>query len=325
MEEVAMRLQVTKRTLRSWKLKAKNKCNRRSGRPSVSFATKRRALILVAREMKKQGYPGSPAIAIALKGEVSLRLVRMFVKSIKTHRNKMIRQMRIENRISVKVQSSNVVWAQDGTHLGRINGHAVEAQIIKDRGSQKVLAVSTGYAACGSEIVSMMKNVKKNRPLPLVWMTDNGAAYLSKEVRSFLDNEKVIHLKSMPHVPQHNGAAEKMMCELKNLSLVGKKVCLRDMNMAHEEIASRAEKVNSHRRRMSLNFKTSNECDEQINKVDVNTIRDRFFDEYSQAMKGLCLIKNKALQRKMEREIVMSLLEINGLIKRTRSGEECVA
>jgi transposase InsO family protein len=223
------------------------------------------------------------------------------------------------------VKYNHVVWVQDGTFLGRDHGKAVEAQVIKDRCSQKVIAVSTGHAASGAEVVELLKKIKKTRPLPLVWITDNGPAYLSKEVSDFVSNEKVVHLKSMPHVPQHNGSAERMMRELKNLSGLGRGNKVHEINSAHSEIVTRADKINKNRLRASLGFKTSDRVDEESQKIELEKCRLDFFKDYQAQQEILCAQVELRKKRKKEREIVFSLLRKNGLIKITRGGSECVA
>lgn len=320
-----MRLEVSKRTLRSWKAKAKKDCDKRSGRPSYTLTEHRRALILVARELHKQGYPGSPAIASALSKRVPLRLVRLYVGKINLRRRKKLRDIRELYRVSTNVNVINVIWSQDGTHLGRRNKKAIEAQIIKDRASQKVLSVSTGKSADGSSIVKTMKKIKKVRGLPLVWMTDNGASYVNKEVKKYMKSEKVIHLRSLPRVPEHNGAAERMMCELKRASLLGKKTILHDPVVAHEELVQSALRVNEHRKRKTLGFKTSSEIDEELMNKNVHVDREVLYEEYLSLKKHLQETKKGRELRVSEREMVMCLLEKYELIKRTRGGKDYVA
>ena len=320
-----MRLEVSKRTLRSWKAKAKKDCNKRSGRPSYTIEEHRRALIKVAREMKRQGYPGSPAIACALKNVVPLRLVRLYAGKINLRRRIKAKEVREFNRVSTRVKLVNVIWSQDGTHLGRSKKKSIEAQIIKDRGSQKVICISTGKSAEGKNIVDMFEKAKTKRSLPLVWMTDNGSSYVNQNVKKYMEENKVIHLKSLPRVPEHNGSAERMMCELKKASLLGKKAILDDENTAHEELVQNVLKLNENRKRMSLGFKTSNEIDDEMLIKDVLIERDLLYAEYSKEIESL---KSQFVGRELrlqEREMVMCLLEKYELIKRTRGGKDYVA
>lgn len=320
-----MRLEVTKRTLRSWKAKAKKDCDKRSGRPSYAIEDHRRALILVARELKKQGYPGSPAVAFVLSKKVPLRLIRLYVGKIKARRRNKLRELHLQNRISTKVKTANVIWSQDGTHLGRYRKRSVEAQVIKDRASLKVLSVLTGNSADGKTIVGMLKELKKTRSLPLVWMTDNGSCYVNKEVEKFMTDEKIIHLRSLPHTPQHNGAAERMMCELKTASMLGKKTLVTENLKVHEDFTTSALIINENRKRAVLGFKSSNEKDEEMimNKPEVS--REQLYAEYAEEKTRLHENMHGRELRMCEREMVMCLLEKYDLINRSRGSKDYVA
>ena len=320
-----MRLEVSKRTLRSWKAKAKKDCDKRSGRPSYTTEEHRRTLILVARELHRQGYPGSPAIASALSKKVPLRLIRLYVGKIKLRRRIKLREMQLKMRVSTKVKTANVIWSQDGTHLGRNKKRSVEAQVIKDRGSLKVLSVLTGLSADGKTIVGMMKQIKKVRSLPLVWMTDNGSCYVNKEVETFMKNEKVIHLRSLPHTPQHNGSAERMMCELKNSSMLGKKTIVNANLEVHEGFANSALIINEYRKRATHGFKSSNEVDDEMLMHEPKVNREQLYNEYCEEKKRLLETKQGRELRLCEREMVMCLLEKYDLITRSRGSKDYVA
>lgn len=322
LEDLAKKLGVTKRTLRNWKVKTKKDCSLRSGRPRYNSSDHRRAMILVARELKRQGYPGSSAIAFALKGKVQLRLIRKYVFEIKERRRLRKLEAIKLNQVRVEVKSVNVIWTQDGTHLGRKKRKAVESQIIKDRGSKKILGLFTGQTALGSEIVQGLELLKKERGLPLVWMTDNGAAYCNKEVREYVEREKIVHVRSLPRTPQHNGAAEVMMRELKTDSQLGKKTVLDCEKNAHDRLVNSAVRINKNRRRMSLSFKSSNEMDEEMRVNGKKMDRALFYEEYQSEMKTIVNVQDVREKRMREREIVMCLLEKHEMIIRKRSGLE---
>lgn len=313
---------MTKRTLRNWKAKAQKDCNLRSGRPRYTSFDHRRAMILVARELKRQGYPGSSAVAIELKGKVQLRLIRKYVSEIKERRRlRRLAEIRL-NQVRVEVKTLNAIWSQDGTHLGRKNRKSIESQVIKDRGSKKIIGVLTGPTATGSEIVHGLELLKKERGLPLVWMTDNGAAYCNKEVKEYMEREKIVHVRSLPRTPQHNGSAEVMMRELKTDCLLGKKIVLNCEAEAHASVVSSAIKINKNRRRMSLAFKSSDEIDDEMRMSGKKLDRALFYKEYCEEMKTLVNVQEMREKRVREREIVMCLLEKHEMIIRKRGGLE---
>lgn len=294
----------------------------RSGRPRYTSEDHIRAMILVARELRRQGYPGSSAIANELKGKVQLRLIRKYVSTIKERRRlRKLEEIRL-NQVRVEVQSVNVIWTQDGTHLGRKNRKAIESQIIKDRGSKKIIGAVTGLTATGSQVVQTLERLKEQRGLPLVWMTDNGAAYCNKEVKDFVEREKIIHVRSMPRTPQHNGAAEVMMREIKTDCMLGKKTVLDCEIKAHERLVNSILKINTNRKRSTLSFKSSSEIDDEMSVNGKKIDRTLFYDEYKDDLKKLVNIKNVREKKMQERELVMCLLEKHEMIIRKRSGLE---
>lgn len=279
-------------------------------------------MFLVARELKRQGYPGSSAIAIELKDKVQLRLIRKYVTAIKERRRiRKLQEIKL-NQVRVEVKSVDVIWTQDGTHLGRKNRKAIESQVIKDRGSKKIIGALTGLTANGKEIVQTLDLLKKRRGLPLVWMTDNGSAYCNKEVREYVEQEKIVHLCSLPRTPQHNGAAEVMMRELKNDCMLGKKTILDCEEDAHVRLVNSIEKINKNRRRMSLLFKTSEEIDEEMKVHGKKVDRALFYEEYCTVLKSVVHVRSKRENRMKERELVMCLLEKYGMISRKGNGLE---
>lgn len=293
-----------------------------SGRPRYTSDDHRRAMILVARELKRQGYPGSSAIAVELKGKVQLRLIRKYVSAIKDRRRLRKLEEIKKNQVRVEVQSVNVIWTQDGTHLGRRNRKAIESQIIKDRGSKKIIGALTGLTANGAEVVNTLELLKEKRGLPLVWMTDNGAAYCNKEVKEFVEREKIIHVRSLPRTPQHNGAAEVMMREIKTGCMLGKKTVLDCERRAHERLVNSITKINTNRKRQTLSFKSSSEIDDEMSVNGKKIDRAMFYDEYKDDLKKLVNVTNVREKKMLERELVMCLLEKHEMIKRKRSGLE---
>lgn len=313
-EELARSLGITPRTLRNWKKKAEDCRSPVIGRPTYSSDERKRAMILICRELRKQGYPGSPAIYHRLKEKVPRRLVNEYVKLFKAKHLKRKTDAIKENRISIEVLKKDVIWSQDGTHIGRMNGKAIEAQVIKDRGSLKTIGVLVGQTATENEIITQLSELKKVRQLPLVWMTDNGAAYVGEELKTFLKQEQVIHLRSAPRVPQHNAAAEKNMCELKRASLLGKGVVLESVNEGFERLAKAAELINYNRPRSSKGYKTSSELEIELNPCHDKIDRNSFYMSCVKELKTIdeCNEKRCAVMRKRE-AVFKRLSELNML------------
>ena len=155
-----------------------------------------------------------------------------------------------------------------------------------------------------------------------MWMTDNGAAYCNKEVYEYVERENIVHVRSLPRTPQHNGAAEIMMREIKTDSMLGKSTVLISEKDAHARLINSILKINKNRKRMSLSFKSSDEIDEELSVNGKKIDRALFYNEYKDELKKIVNVENAREKRMREREIVMCLLEKHEMIKRKRSGLE---
>jgi transposase InsO family protein len=317
-KKLASSLGVSARTLRNWKRKALEGRSPKIGRPTYTIKQRRSALILVYRELKRQGNAGSPAIYSSLKGKVQRRLVNEFVARIKARQRKIKLELMQKNRTSIQVLHKDVIWSQDGTHIGRLKGKAIEAQVIKDRATLKTVGIQVGVTATEKDVLNQLQDMKKERTLPLVWMTDNGSAYIGNELKEFLRNELVVHLKSAPRVPQHNAAAERAMCELKKASLLGKKIVLESINEGFERITKAADTINSFRPRMSKGYKTAKELEVELKSFHDKIDRETF---YLMCMKEMNAIderyeKRRAVMKK--RDAVFTMLSELELISINR-------
>lgn len=308
-KKLANSLGVSTRTLRNWKRKAIDFRSPIIGRPAYTRNDRRRALILVCRELKRQGNPGSPAIYCVLKGKVQRRLVNEYVSKLKARQRKKRLEFLKQRRTSIEVLRKDVIWSQDGTHIGRIEGKAVEAQVIKDRGSLSTIGIQVGLTTNEKDVLGQLKLMKVNRSLPLVWMTDNGSAYIGGDLKEFLRDEQVVHLKSAPRVPQHNAAAERNMCELKKASLLGKKVVLDCITNGFERLTKAAEAINTNRPRMTKKYKTAKELDVELGSFHDKIDRETFYKRCMKELKAVDASYDKRPAVMKKREAVFGLLD----------------
>lgn len=313
---IAQMLQVTPRTIRNW-IKSSNSEILKIGRPRYTIKQRKQSLILVARELKRQGYPGSPAVAKVLGERVPRRLVIEYVKKIKMRRRRYFEIEKQKRRIKVEVLMKNAIWTQDGTHIGRLRNKSIEAQIVKDRGSLKTLAIQTGKAAKGKNVVDLFTDLKKCRELPLVWMTDNGSAYCNEEVDRFLEEEKIIHLKSLPRTPQHNGSSEIGIKEIKKCAELGTGYVLDSEEEGHAKLIKASDALNE-RLRASKGFINANKLDEILNSLCNNVKRDEFYTECKVELNLVSKSLSWREKRLAEREVIFRKLEEYGAIKKTR-------
>lgn len=318
---VVQQLGVSERTLRNWKSGALEPV-KQIGRPALSPAKRFQARLKVARELHRQGWPGWRPVMESLGPVVSARLVQESVSELKKRRAKRKRQWAEAKRIHVEVLSPNVVWAQDATHVGRLNREAVQAEVIKDRATLGYVGVAVGPTARAEEILLILEEQKQRRGLPLVWATDNGSPYRDHRVEEYLKREKIVHLLSRPRLPQDNAAAEKGIRELKEESGLGKGVKLSCIEEAAKKLASSWEILDRRRPRGSKGYRTAEELGAQLPSWNGKIEREAFYEQACEAkekaVKGGGTAREK---RQAERQAVYETLEQFQLITRTRGGK----
>lgn len=322
----AKSLDVDVRTLGNWKRQAREATpERKLGRPPHSVAAHRAAMWQVGRELRRQGYPSWRAIEHTLKGKVPTRLIQSYVSQFKRRRAERKAEKIARRRTRVEVLGRDVIWGQDGTHIGRKQDDAVETQVLVDFGSSALVAVPTGPTADHRAVLEQLRKTADTRGgLPLVYARDNGSMYAHADVERYLAEKKVIVLRNLPRTPQHNAVTERKNRELKEAAGLGKGVLIDDMIKAAATIELAASRLNSNRVRPSKGFKTASEMDDML-PVGANCGRDLFYEECRRTMKEAVLgSKTKRQARLAEREAVWVTLEKFGLIKRSRGGESRV-
>ena len=316
-------LGVTERTLRNW-MQASQEEPKRVGRPPMETLDRWRTHLKVAREWKRQGKDvGWRRVVRTLGNQVPTRQVQASVKRLKANRRRRLRQQLEKERVEMTVLCENAIWCQDATHLGRLDDQkAVEADVVKDRGSLRTLGLSVGSSATGEDVVLLLKTLRgKQGGLPLVLQTDNGSAYCSDEVERMLEEEKVVHLKSRVRQPTDNGAAERGIGELKAASGLGRGMHLRHSHQAGLLLAATADRINRNRLRGSKGYRTSNEMAKTLPSWYKRITRDRFYREACEAVSKAEESKGKRRARQAARDAVLSLLEKHEMIKISR-GEQ---
>lgn len=320
MTEVAKRLQVTTRTLRNWKREAAIGLSPKIGRPSYSLELRIRSAKLVRENWLVQGRPGFRPVAQALKGKVPTRLVQRYVNLLKK-KDRKVKYTLKANAMKMNVLKKDVIWTQDASQIGRSPSYEkVESQVIKDRSTLKVLKVSSERPTNQAGVIEALEKIKKTRGrLPLVWMTDNGPCYVGKDVEKYLEREMVIHLKNLPHTPEHNGSAEACVKELKRISRLEGKDIISNKEEALEKLVEAQNILNENRRYGSKGYRTSSEL-EMCTESSYNVVeRKRIYEEYLKERMKLNEKTYGARRKRMcERNLIIGLLEKNGLIEITR-------
>lgn len=271
-------------------------------------------------EWERQGRPGWRPVAERLT-EVPVRLVQRSVSELKKRRRDEVRERREAERVRVEVLARDAVWARDGLFCGRRRRSPVEGEVMRDRGSLRtVMSEAQEGALTAQQVIARFEEVRLRRGLPLVVQMDNGAAYRSAAVREYLDDQQVIVLWSLPRVPQHNGAAEKAVGEVKRAACLGRGAALSGVEEAQERLDAAVEALDRCRPRASKGWKTAVELDEAL--PGVHTVdRERFYGECRRRMQEAVQgARTWREGRQGEREAVWSTLEAYKLVRRTRGG-----
>ena len=313
---------VRERTVRNW-MRASKDPPRKLGRPGYTKKERYHALRAVGRQHRLQGRKaGWRPIEKVLCGSVPTALVQETLRVWKK-RNRKRQRKRIEaNRVSVMVNARDVIWTQDGMHLGRVNENdAVEGQVLKDRGTTQTVAGAAGPEATSQELIELFEMIEsEGSMLPLVWQTDNKSTYRSRSIQDYLERKQIIPLPSRVHTPTDNGAAEIQVRELKDESDLGKGVKLSSALDAALLLGKSAMLIDEHRLRGSRGYVSANTLAETMPTWYGRVNREQFYNETRSAVENAVQNKTGKRARQAEREAVFVVLTKYGLITRTRGG-----
>lgn len=293
MSETALMLGVSTRTLRNWKKTLGD--SRPMGRPRTQITFNE--ILLISKEWKRQGFRGSRSVIEALPN-LRVRLIRKIISELKKRRRLKRARFFSKHRISIRKIAPATFHTLDATYL-------TKNQLLlvgKDRGSQMISANPIVGKFNSESTIKYLENLRTKNQLPLVLSTDNGAQFCSKLVNDYLEKNKIIHLKSLPHTPQHNGSAEIGIRELKETMVDTKSL----------ETALNA--LNTRFRRRVLGYKTAAEV--HLHGVsDIFDNRDQFYGITKDAIKARTSgLRSARDVRKAEREAVLDVMESFKLI-----------
>lgn len=262
-------------------------------------------------------------VTASLCGSVSNGLVRQCLAAIKLLHRVRQRAQLTQRRLSVEVRARDVMWSMDGTHLARReDASKLEAQVVRETATPRILAVEVGAPATGEDVVAILERVAKERGgLPLVLATDNGSIYTRKDVEDWLAEHGVVHLLSLPRTPQHNAWVERTNGELKAETGLGRGVLVQSAEEVRARVAQARRRLDSVRLRAQLGWRTAAAADVAAPRWYDAVTRDRFLAtvrrRIEEALPGL---DGRRAERIARREAIYASLEELELVKRTRGG-----
>jgi len=309
---------VTERTVRNWRRKAGG----RVGRPPVPAAVRWQVRGIVLRIWRKlPERTGARTVLDVVDWMLPTRLVRESLRGIKAVHGARRARGRARRRISLRATAAQVVWHLDATHLGRTEeGREVQAQAIRDAARPGVLAASVGRPATTADALRALATAIEaaGGARPLVLSTDDGGAYRSRTFRAALRALRIVHLRNLPHTPEHNARIERVFRDWKSDEDLGRGVVLPSVEAAAERVrrACAAQECLAAARGRPL----------PLTVEYTETRRASFYRSVCRRIRGAVQRERTARARRLaEREAIHAELEDRGLIVRTRGGAPLAA
>jgi hypothetical protein len=253
---------------------------------------------LIKKEWEKQAHPGSRPIIWALP-EIRVRAVREVVAELKRQTRKRYEEMKLQNRKTVIVHKAGAVTAMDGATI--IKGEDII--VYRDRGSLRTESEKCDGHLNAKDTIRTLEIIKNKKGLPLVICTDNGSPFCANVVENYFFTNQIVHLKSLPYVPQHNGSGECAVKEAKAGSNYGRSPQDTCINL------------NYHRLRRKLGYKTSLMFEQENAATFTKEDRALFFNATCSAIQCAVIgTKSAHEKRKAERKAIFETMERFSLI-----------
>ena len=316
---VAAMMAVTLRTLERWLADPP----RKAGRPGHTEAEYRAALRPVREAVQAMGWKtGAEAVCRWLGLRLPLRVVRAVLRAWKTRHEERRKRRLAQQRLTVAVAQRDAVWCLDATMLGRVDGERVWGLALRDLGSGRTLALSAGGAPTGAAVVELLEWAwHQYGALPRVLCSDNGPENVNREVGCWLHDRQVIHLRNLPHTPQHNAWAERGMGELKGAVELGKGAEFGSLEEAAALLDLAWRRVDRETPRRVLSWRTREVGYEEMATCYTPGSHAGFYRTARSAVeKAVRGASTARARRRAERGAIYATLEQDGLVKRTRGG-----
>ncbi len=195
---------------------------------------------------------------------------------------------------------------------------AIQAEVVRDAATTKLITVVVGLAAGGQDIIAIMERLRSEGALPLVFLSDNGPAYQCAALAAWFQAHQVIHLFSLPHTPQHNAGLERANRELKeDADLAG------DLTIEEVRTAIWQSRLRLNRRpRPSRGGLTADELDSILPDATTVVSREAFYNATLKATaEAVAGLTSDRARRIATRQAALKTLELFNLITVTRGDD----
>jgi len=315
---------VSTRTLRNWHQALEAPPERPVGRPPRGALGWRVVVRDVQRALVECGEVGWRTLHAWLDALHSTDAVQRALAWICARVRRRRARWREQHALHVEVLTAGSLWSIDGTHVGRDGqGRGLETQDLKDNGSRLLLVADIGSAVSGEEAVAVLEAGRQaHGGLPLAVLSDNGGPYTSEVFRSYLAENRVVHILNLPHTPQHNGACEQIHRELKAEAELGKGVIIRSLPDAAEAVQGALTRLNTRPRGVLGGTCASAQHTATTRRYTPKT-REVIYESCRRAMDAaLSGTGTPRARRLAARRAALATLEHYGIIKQTRGNDD---
>ena len=308
-------LGLSPRTLSRWRGKAGLE---KVGRPSHSLEAKAQTRDQVLPVLRMIGYRAGRRTMKLKLPDVPWRLLSDALDVLKAERDARLAEHLNANRMHIQVLATGVLMTEDSTHVGYFKKRKVWAEVFKDVASTWSWAEGDGHCLNHHRVLGHLEGLWSRGVLPLVLATDNGPAYKEYWVQHALHKEKVIHLFSRPHTPQHNPWVERCIGEGKALAELNANVVLQSWTEGVRRLDDALQTLNNHWPRQSRGGLTAAQLEDTLPDWSKFVSRSEFYAATDEAIKKAVTEAKGKNERYATREAIFRTLERFGLILRTR-------
>jgi hypothetical protein len=307
---------VSRRTLENWRRAAP----KRRGRPPLPKDQQRAELARIAREVHRQGRGvGWRPVWEVLAGVARVSIVQRYVPKLKRKRAQHRRRVREARRLHIHVHQENALWSMDAAQMGRDRKGPVRAEIVRDVGARRTPGLTVSRSITHATVIETLERARGIQgTLPLVAGSDNGPENANHDVARYFREHQIIHLSSLPHVPQHNPWAEHTIGELRGETGIESDTWVDGVVDVDCRLHAASHSLDHERWRPARAPPSPDGGDKIGAQLYTREYRERFYRAACTAIEQATRdCKNERERRKAQREAILATMERFGLITRT--------
>jgi hypothetical protein len=254
---------------------------------------------------------------LASKARVSV--VQRYVPELKRQRAQHRRRVREAHRLHVHVHQENALWSMDAAQMGRDPSGPVRAEIVRDVGGRCTPALVVAKSITHASVIAVIEQARSLRgELALVVASDNGPENVHHDVATYLREQRVIHLRSLPRIPQHNPWAEHTMGELRGETEIASDTKVDGVPDVERRLHVAVYRLDHERWRPARAPPSTGAGDKIAAQRYTPAYRERFYRAACTAIAEATRdCESERERRKAEREAILATLERFGVITRT--------